>query len=649
MERNEGSVSAEAESHAVNLKVMRLSRPGLAISTSPFSQKTSEQPNNVGDAFRTGLRDKDKRNSTSLRNLFPESSEQDVTLPLDDIPLSAVLLLPEAVGSICLGETFRSIITLSNDSAIPIGEPRIVVEMQTNTRKVEVTRKEPVPKAAGGKGVLYNDDHIETIVNWEMQELGMTVLSVTVSYEASVGRREFVRYYKFNVTAPLAIKTKTHLPSAVNALFRPDIRERIYLEVVIQNINHTPVSFTSINFIPVPGVSVVEAPASDIQQEKESSQKSVRLTLFNGPAEMLQPGNTRQLLYVLAPAARPAFPKSSLFLPHHAPGQMLPLGKLDLAWSGPYGEPGHLVTSVLARRAPSIPPTMTLQLPVSDLQNPDRPALDVDVTILGWERQVRLWERAVMKLRLAIRSTVPLGEEDRTIHVGCQWLVVNKVKPSPPAEAPIIHTAPLEPAPSRSLLSQARLPHLLPNRFSRPATPASAPSTPALPSPLALSRQTSIASAAKGPSGIAEASDFPPGPYLDIVDDGREPQSYDGFIDFTDHSLQLTKIELQDLEASPVIRDETPRTSIDGNQVLPPPPPPKAKALPEGFVDFNLFLMPERVGLGQIQGLRILQIFNPDDVDFGGGRVLAEFPTLGEVWIDCNPALSRQLETESLA
>lgn len=449
------------------------------------------------------------------------------------------------------------------------------------------------------------------------------------------------------VTAPLAIKTKTHLPSAVNALFRPDMRERIYLEIVIQNINHTPISFSSVDFLPVPGITVIEAPAGDTQQQEGSTRKSVRLTLFNGTAEMLQPGTTRQLLYVLAPTPRPAFPKSSLFLPQYTPGQMLPLGKLDLSWSGPYGEPGHLITSVLGRRAPPISPLASLRLPLADPSAQDRPPLDVDVTILGWEKEVRQWECAVMKLRLAIRATVPLGVEDRTIHVGCQWLVVNKVKPPPPQEAPAIHTAPLEPTPSRGLLSQAqRFPHLLPNRFSRPATPASSTSTPGPETPPAMSRQASNTSTAKEPSPLAVPAEFPPGPYLDVTDDGREPQAYDGFIDFTDHSLQITKVQLQDLETPPVIRDETPRTSIDGSQVLPPPPPAKAKALPEGFVDFNLLLMPECIGLGHIQGLRILQVYDPDDVNHGGGRVLAEFPTLGEVWIHPNPELLKQIDAD---
>lgn len=365
---------------------------------------------------------------------------------------------------------------------------------------------------------------------------------------------------------------------------------------------------------------------------------------------MLQPGNTRQLLYVLAPTPRPAFPKSSLFLPHYTPGQILPLGKLDLTWTGPYGETGHLMTSVLGRRAPPVAPALALRLPQPDPPVGDRPPLEVDVTILGWgSDEINQWECATMKLRLALRSPVPVSDKDKTIHVGCQWLVVNKVKPPPPKEEPIIPTAPLEPTPSRSLLSQAqRFPHLLP-RLSRPATPLTPSSTPSTPQPPpTMSRQSSNTSnvSSRAPPQASEPPLFPPAPYLDVVDDGREPGPYDGFIDFTDHSLQLTQVELQDLDTAPVIRDETPRASIDGGQVLPPPPPAKSKTYPEGFVDFELLLMPERRGLGHVQGLRILQVYDPDNLEKAGGRVLAEFPTLGEVWIKPPGSIIQQLRPD---
>jgi hypothetical protein len=179
---------------------MRLSRPGLAVNSTPFVNTSSENAGDVGSTFRKSLAEKDAKNPTLLSNIFPDPEAETSTLALQDIPLTPVLLLPEAVGSISLGEAFKSMVTLSNDSPVPVGEPRIVVEIQTNTRKVEVARKEPVPKADGGKSVLYSNQHIATVVDWEMQELGMTVLSVTVSYESAVGRREFVRYYKFNVS-----------------------------------------------------------------------------------------------------------------------------------------------------------------------------------------------------------------------------------------------------------------------------------------------------------------------------------------------------------------------------------------------------------------------------------------------------------------
>jgi hypothetical protein len=444
------------------------------------------------------------------------------------------------------------------------------------------------------------------------------------------------------VTAPLAIKTKTHLPSAVNALFSPTVRERVYLEVVIQNIINTPIAFTSIDFLPVPGITIVESPPSTSFQVQDEKRQSTLLSTFDGPAELLQPGNTRQLLYVLAPAPRPEFPKSSLFLPHFTPGQVLPLGKLDLSWSGPYGESGHLMTSVLGRRAPPVSPVLSLRLPKTETVAEDRPPLDVDVTILGWDKErIIRGHYATMNLRLAVRSPTPVTDENRIVYIGYQWLVIKKVKPPPKPEIPVVNTpAPLEPTPTRSLLSQAqRFPHLLPSRLSRPATPVSPATVPGTPAATPLSRQTSNASEASAKPVLQTAAPafFPPRPYLDVIDDEREPQVFDGLIEFSGTSLEITEVELKDLETAPIVRDESPRTSIDGGRILPPPPPPpaaKTKHQPEGFVDFSILLMPLKKGLGYIEGLRILQIYDRNDLVKGGGRTLAEFPTLGEVWIE---------------
>ncbi|EIN11078.1 hypothetical protein PUNSTDRAFT_51631 [Punctularia strigosozonata HHB-11173 SS5] len=63
----------------------------------------------------------------------------------------------------------------------------------------------------------------------------------------------------------------------------------------------------------------------------------------------MQPKDTRQFLYVLSPLSIPDFPVT------HAPGSILPLGRLDIFWRSGFDEPGRLITSTLSCRIP-LPP-----------------------------------------------------------------------------------------------------------------------------------------------------------------------------------------------------------------------------------------------------------------------------------------------------
>lgn len=82
----------------------------------------------------------------------------------------------------------------------------------------------------------------------------------------------------------------------------------------------------------------------------------------------MQPQDMRQYIYILSPKAVPEFPVT------HAPGSVISLGRLDIAWRSSFGEPGRLLTSVratacrrmetnlllfqmLSRRIPLIAPT----------------------------------------------------------------------------------------------------------------------------------------------------------------------------------------------------------------------------------------------------------------------------------------------------
>ncbi|WVQ82182.1 hypothetical protein IAT38_004310 [Cryptococcus sp. DSM 104549] len=181
-------------------------------------------------------------------------------------------------------------------------------------------------------------------VEAEMKDLGLNVVICSVAWETLDGRRTFQRFFKFNVTTPLGIKTRIQTPSHPNTTLDPHLRQQIYLEVFMQNTSSEGMRIGEVGLEPVDGL---ESRAVGEQGERAKGRGE----------ETLVPGDTRQYLFVLSPSAPAgAKGKTSAFPPVYAPGQILPLGRLEVAWiSGVYHTPGKLQTSMLNRRAP-IPP-----------------------------------------------------------------------------------------------------------------------------------------------------------------------------------------------------------------------------------------------------------------------------------------------------
>jgi len=72
-------------------------------------------------------------------------------------------------------------------------------------------------------------------------------------------------------------------------------------------------------------------------------------SIFSGSMALMQPQDMRQYVYILTPKVTDLAPSV------HAPGSIIPLGRLDIAWRSHYGEPGRLLTSILSRRIPFPP------------------------------------------------------------------------------------------------------------------------------------------------------------------------------------------------------------------------------------------------------------------------------------------------------
>lgn len=117
-------------------------------------------------------------------------------------------------------------------------------------------------------------------------------------------------------------------------------REKVFLEVHVQNLTSEPLCFEKMKLDCVDGWTVEDANLWDSDAPSEDSPRDSALsmaTVFSGAMAIMQPQDTRQYLFILSPKpeAIPEFPVI------HQPGSVIPLGRLDISW-----RTGRLLTSV---------------------------------------------------------------------------------------------------------------------------------------------------------------------------------------------------------------------------------------------------------------------------------------------------------------
>ncbi|KAG6833497.1 hypothetical protein H0H87_006069 [Tephrocybe sp. NHM501043] len=223
--------------------------------------------------------------------------------------------------------------------------------MQTATTKVVLA------EFGGPNQKLSPRDTYENIVHHEIKELGQHVLACAVTYRHPPHTRQlpgpgenaedpslqtFRKFYKFAVTNPLSVKTKVHIPKSPSALLFSVEREKVFLEVHIQNLTQEPLHFERMQF-----ECVDEWEAQDANLLDDGSQ------LFSGAQALMQPQDMRQYIYILTPKSKSIAP------PTLGPGTVVSLGRLDIFWRSSFGEPGRLLTSMLSRRIPIPAPIQT--------------------------------------------------------------------------------------------------------------------------------------------------------------------------------------------------------------------------------------------------------------------------------------------------
>lgn len=151
------------------------------------------------------------------------------------------------------------------------------------------------------------------------------------------------------VTNPLSVKTKVHTPKSPSALLHPLEREKVFLEVHIQNMTQETMWFDRMEFECAEGWRALDANRLPVPDPSDDVGAHASQHLFSGSMALMQPQAIRQYIYILSPTSVATFPIT------HPPGAVIPLGRLDISWHSKFGEPGRLLTSVrvTSRRLPT--------------------------------------------------------------------------------------------------------------------------------------------------------------------------------------------------------------------------------------------------------------------------------------------------------
>ncbi|KAH7306725.1 hypothetical protein KP509_22G026700 [Ceratopteris richardii] len=236
--------------------------------------------------------------------------------PMDGMGISGLLVLPQSFGSIFLGETFCSYISVANHTRLDVRDVVIKAEIQTERQRIMLTdnSKTPMDFIKGG-------GRHDFIIEHDIKELGAHTLMCMAVYTDPEGERKCLpQYFKFTASNPLSVRTKVRT-----------VQGSTLLEACIENHTKAHLFMDKVRFEPAPPWTVTV-----IQQEYENAQQDTAEKALSRSTQLIRAnGGVHNYLYQLRHPQDPAnmrIENSNI------------LGKLDITWHTTLGEPGRLQT-----------------------------------------------------------------------------------------------------------------------------------------------------------------------------------------------------------------------------------------------------------------------------------------------------------------
>ncbi|EXJ82535.1 hypothetical protein A1O3_06348 [Capronia epimyces CBS 606.96] len=319
------------EPHSVSLKVLRLSRPSLALQHPLSRESDAEIPHVASLAYPS------------------EAVDQEFIL-------SNNLALPPSFGSAHVGETFSCVLCANNEllpsnTSKTASGTKILAEMQTPSQAVPLdlhTAGTPEDDQSGPGSAL------QRIIRFDLKEEGNHVLAVNVTYtetiagdgQATSGRvRSFRKLYQFLAQPCLSVRTKATELSPIEVLdkthgpYGRTTLVRYALEAQLENVSDTTIVLEESKLQP-------KAPFRSTPLNWDS-EKGSGLTPHN---PIINPRDIIQVAFVVEQVEGLQEGVEELKNSMRRDGRAV-LGQLAIQWRSSMGERGSLSTgNLLSRR-----------------------------------------------------------------------------------------------------------------------------------------------------------------------------------------------------------------------------------------------------------------------------------------------------------
>ena len=297
--------------HAISLNVLRLSAPSFS-KRYPLVMESS-------CLFSESI--------NALHQLDPGISIEDgqISLLRSSFILSDLVELPTSFGNVYLGQFFRCLIVIKNETKSSLKHVTCKTELYPNIDQSPSLKSSPDADTKGQEplsmedlnstGVFMQSAEVKSWkVVYEIKKIGVHTLSCQIGYVTMRDEQRFVKkLFKFNVINPMTVRTRI--------LERSD-QDPTYLEAQLTNISNEPLYVDRVSLQVPTGqkVFILGQQSHFLMRSEEIIQ-----VLFVVNYDRFFNGNDSESL-----------------------------GQLDLHWKTISGNPGHLQTFNLQRKKPQI-------------------------------------------------------------------------------------------------------------------------------------------------------------------------------------------------------------------------------------------------------------------------------------------------------